>query len=506
MADDGFGNCLAGLMKNNPSNHECVPKCLAKGIGLQDTGQIRDWIKNRYAPKLDSPYAGRISEHLELTGEQSHVLSAAQAHSLALPLKPRDRSKRGDDKESSQFVSLLGSGVAGALISMLEDAPKGTGRDDDANTITLTWRSRDALPMTPAQRDRWDAALQSVLRKGWQIHYLVQLDRDGSRTVSLVQHMLDFIGSGAYVPRHFAIYPGAHTGTDMPASDLLVIPRVAAAVVYSAKTPHVAGAGILTHDRRQINALAAHARQLEDATVPFLQMQSAPESPAKAVKAIRQAEHTCHGRRLFKNGLGAFTQPPEWFNERTAPVNPGVVMSDDEWKRCLLHQRERIAAFERSVKRYKYRDICPLSALDALTRHGIYPRDDIFVAGYQTRTRRLEHLRHAITVLHDNENYQIGFVQDDDAASMSHGSGQRLDTMWQVTEDGNVYIGTWGPDATGQLIPVNLHTSEPTVAQGFREHFDQLWDTIPWGNRERTSVIKLLEHAIQTIEEDDTEE
>lgn len=511
MAVEGYGAYLRQLMAEN-QDHACNPRCLANALELDYTNEVNAWLRGHHAPKLNSKHIPKINDHLKLTSAQRKDLLEAQIRKLQEPRKSRQKQQATDEDAPPPpgppppppFANTFGKAVAKDLITLLEDAPSGTGRDEAANTITLTWRSHDPLLMTPEQGDRWRAALQTVLRNGWQIHYLVQLDKTGSRTVRLVEHMLDFIGIGAYVPRHFTTYPA--TDTDIATSDLLVIPGFAAALVYSARTPHRADAGIVTHDLRQIDALAAHARQLEGATAPLLQSQSAPQSPAEAVEAIRMAEQRSRGRRLFKNGLSAFTQPPDWFSETSALGNPDIVMTADEWNRCLLHQRKRIDAFKRSVKRHRYRDICPLSALESMTRDGAYPRDDLFVAHIQPRERRLEHLQNAIDVLNDNDNYQIGFVNDNQAASIWNGSDQRLDMMWQVTDDDHVYIGTWGPDAAGQLIPVNLHISEPTVAQGFREHFDQMWEKIPPRNREREHVIQRLRRAMQTIEEDDTEE
>lgn len=512
MGVETFGDCLTHLMKNNPGDHECHPKCLASSIKLEDTGQIRNWMKNRYAPKLDSPYMKRASKHLKLTREQSRGLIAAQARRLALPREPRKRGGKpqgGAHQGGARpplFVGLLGPTVAEELIAMLEQARQGTGRDEAANTIFLTWRSRDALLMPPKQQARWRAALQAALRNGWQVHYLVQIYQDSARTVSLVQRMLDFMGIGAYVPRQFDTYPDNDDEKHVAASDLLVIPGVAAAVVYSAHTPYAADAGILTRDPDQITALAAHALQLEGATVPLLQTHAAPESPAEAVAAIQEAEDHSGGRVLYKRGLSVFTQPRGWFSESTEPANPDLVMTADEWKRCLLLQRMRIDTFERFVQYHDYYDICPLSALESLTRHRAYPRDDIFVAPHQGRERRLEHLRNAKNVLEHNERYHIGFVSEREADRIWRGPGQHLDTMWQVTGNGHVFLGTWGQGPSEQLTPVNLHISEPTIAQGFRKHFDQMWNKIPPRHRERADVIHLFERAIQTIEQGGAEE
>lgn len=501
MEGEGFGACLLRLMERNPSEHVCESKHLASAIDC-DSSQVNRWRRGLGAPKLNSTHVSAIAQHLQLNAEQALKMEAAQINTLKQPARPprkRPPDTSRDTTKKPQYVGVRGKAVVERLLALLEQAPDGTGLNEPTNTITLTWRSRTPLQMTDEQQVRWRVALQSVLQRGWRLHYLCLLDKNVYRTVNLVQNMLDFIGKGEYIPRYFT------TGfeTVAAATDLLVIPDFAAVWLYSAQADDRADAGIVVRDPRQVRSIMAHAGQLTQQTAPLI----TPPTGAKAggnlaepVVAIRQAEDHSGGRRLFKNGPSLFTQPPAWFDGGAAPPASRLAMTPEEWRISQESQLQRIEAFKRNVQSDDYYDICPKSALESLIQDGIYPRDDIFFEGAQEPLWRLEHLRNMVQVLEQNERYQIGFIDDLQVAPPGSVAGHRLDTMWQVTGDGSVFLATWIPGVSGQLMSANLHITQNTVAQGFREYFDQMWNKIPPDDRERGPVISRLKREIKRLE------
>jgi hypothetical protein len=502
MAAEEYGTRLKELMANN-QDHVCNPRCLSNALDLTHTNEVNAWLRNHHAPKLSSEHIGAISRHLKLTSAQRKDLHEAQVRKLQEHHK--SRTKRDANRQSDpappkaslplRFASTFGKAVGEDIIRLLEEAPDGTGRDDDANTITITWRSGSLVQQTEAQRDRWRMALQSILRRGWQVRYLCQLDKNTYRTVGLVQHMLDYIGLGMYVPRYFT----TSYNTAAAPTDLVVIPGFAAAWLYSTSGEQRTDAGIIVREPRQLRTIALHVRQLEKQTAPLIKAPSAFGDNAQSVAAIGSAEAHAGGRRLFKNGLSAFTQPLWWFEETATPSAAETRMAPDTWRVIRDNQRKRIEAFRRYVKRYDYFDICPLSALTSLVEEGAYPRDDILLPRVQPLTRCLEHLTNARDILRENERYHIGFVDADQPAPGGGTLGRHLNRMWQVTGNGDVFLGTWVLGADGQLISVNLHITEQTVAQGFREYFDQMWSMIAPSNREREAVLDRLDREIEKL-------
>jgi hypothetical protein len=501
MSEEWFGDCLKQLMQKPPSNHECNPRCLATALRHRNTNEVNRWRRNGRPPKLDSGHVNTIAQHLGLSSAQHKELREAQIRGLS---RPRPEKQQPEDLPPPgpvppPYAGATGKAAVEKLIALLEEAPEGTGRDEPNNTITLTWRSRTPLQMTDEQQRRWRMALQSALQRGWQVRYLCLLDRNVYRTVNLVQNMLEYTSMGVYLPRYFTT-----SYATLPAAiDLLVIPGVGGAWLYAAHAPNRADAGIFVHNQRQVRAMMEHAGQLERQTLPLVTppaRHGTGHATAEPVIAIREAEDNSGGRLLFKYGLSLFTQPKDWFTGAAAPQASGLAMTAEQWEISRKNQLQRIAAFERYVQHDEYRDICPLSALESLIRDGVYPRDDIFFERTQGLRRCLEHLRNTVAVLKENPLYSIGFIEDRHIAPPGSAADRRLDTMWQVTGDGSVFLATWVPDAAGRLVSANLHITEHYIAQGFREYFEQLWNKIPPADRERDDVIRRLNHEIKELE------
>jgi hypothetical protein len=502
MSEEWFGDCLKQLMKKPPSNHECNPRCLAYALGHRNTNEVNRWRRNGRPPKLDSGHVEKIAQHLGLSSAQHKELREAQIRGLSRPRPKKQPSEDPPppvDDTPPPYAGATGKAVVEKLIALLEEAPDGTGRDEPNNTITLTWRSRTPLQMTDEQQRRWRVAFQSLLQRGWQVRYLCLLDRNVYRTVNLVQNMLEYTSMGVYLPRYFT------TGyaTLPAATDLLVIPGVGGAWLYAAHAADRADAGIIVRNQQQVRAMMEHAAQLERQTLPLATppaRHGTGHATANPVIAIREAEDNSGGRLLFKYGLSLFTQPKAWFTEAAAPQASGLAMTAEQWEISRQNQLQRVAAFERYVQHDEYRDICPLSALESLIRDGVYPRDDIFFERTQGPRRCLEHLRNTVAVLQENPLYSIGFIDDRRLAPPGSAANRRLDSMWQVTGDGSVFLATWVPDAAGRLVSANLHITEHNVAQGFREYFEQLWNKIPPADHERDAVIRRLNHEIKELE------
>lgn len=505
MSEEWFGDRLKRFMKEPPGNHgnhECNPRCLATALRHRNTNEVNRWRRNGRPPKLDSGHVNTIAQHLGLSSAQHKELREAQIRGLSRPRpkkQPPTEPPPPDIPTPPPYAGATGKAVVEKLIALLEEAPDGTGRDEPNNTITLTWRSRTPLQMTDEQQRRWRMAFQSLLQRGWQVRYLCLLDRNVYRTVNLVQNMLEYTSMGVYLPRYFT------TGyATLPAAiDLLVIPGVSGAWLYASHAPDRADAAIIVHNQRQVRAMMEHAEQLERQTLPLVTPPTRPRTgyaSAEPVIAIREAEDNSGGRLLFKYGLSLFTQPKKWFEGATAPQASGLAMTAEQWEISRQNQLQRITAFERYVQHDEYRDICPLSALESLIRDGVYPRDDIFFERAQGLRRSREHLKNMVAVMEDNPLYSIGFIEDRHIAPPGSAANRRLDSMWQVTGDGNVFLATWVPDAAGRLVSANLHITEHNVAQGFREYFEQMWSRIPLADRERDDVMRRLNREIKKLD------
>ncbi len=515
MGIEEFGAELKRLVED--PRKECSAACLAEALGFRDPSTVYRWMRGEKTPTLSSNYVALIVAHLKLTHAEAQELRNAQIRSLS-DRKPRP-SRRKPSRGGGPVASLLdhsrqarhqresvrsrtalpnanANAVALQMIEMLEGLPNAASRTDEDATIVLTWQSRDPIELTTEVQDRWQAAIQAVLRRGWRILYLCRLDANISRTVRLVEMMQGFFGAGAYSPRYFRTY-----GTLTPAWDMLIIPGIAAVMIFATRTAYSGDASIVTWDAQHIDTLLAYARQLAQQTTPFVNVYFLSKSAIAMSQVLIDAETHLGGRFLVKEELSVLTQPEAWFDGVPPPGIPELLSSED-WRTVAERRKARIAAFKRNIDAYDYYDICTERAIRTLVQRGAYPNtldDSQSQHARQRRERCLEHLRNTVALLRQYERYHLALVSDHQLNDPGP-NGLPSGAIWEVTGDNNVFMTTQIPDETGSPAPANLHITEPTVAEGFREYFRQMWERIPPINREKETVIRWIERQIMDLE------
>ncbi len=514
MEGEGFGDCLKRFMATNPSEHVCMPKCLAVQLSYEDASSVNRWLRGDSAPKLASDMVDTIITHLGLTESQAKELRDAQERSLRKGNKPRRTPKvsahtsivplvqrgrhpdgqplatapRGPSTDNQQSDSILND-----MIALLEGLPHAMGLKDEEKTITLTWQGRDAVEMSDALQARWRAALQSVLRRGWRINYLCRLDKNIHRTVRLVEMMFDYVGTGNYFPRYFTTY-----GTLPTPYDMLIVPGVAAALLFSGRTANSVDDGMMIWNAQHVAMLAAHAQRLATQTTPLVRAYFSAENNIAYWEALRESESYSGGRYVVIDGLSAATQPARWFTEFAEPPIP--IPESLEWEQTARNRGARVAYLWQYINHYHYYDICTEAAIERLMRGYSFSRQGPWSETKEARKLSLEHMRNLVDLLH-NERFHLALVTNGQRSNTS-ANGINMESTWEVGADNSVLLETWVPDNAGHSAKVSLHITESTVAEGFREYFRQMWDRIPPDDRDNENIIARLQRYIAELERD----
>lgn len=512
MGNEEFGAYLKTLLKARSG--ACTVKSLTSALGYQDPSTVYRWLRGEKPPALNSGDYEKIIEHLKLSQTEARDLRTAQVNSLANRPTRRQRLHQPDTSARSPVAPLLdnwggsargrrrigptsadarGADILREMIELLDGTPPADGLSEEERTITLTWQSSDPIEMSADLQENWLAALQAVLRRKWRVQYLCRLDGDGVRTMRLVEMMRGLIGMGEYYPRYFTSY-----GVLTPPYDLLIVPGHFAVALFAGKSPNAVDDGCVSKETHSLEVLQAHARQLALQTAPLM-TRYLPTEVAQVEKLLRDAEGRPGGRVAIKDGLSVTTQPEAWFDERGIARFADASESADLTAMARV-RGERIAAFKRTLRQYTCYDICSKRAIERLTQDGVYPQDDGLLRGVQSAEMVLEHLRNVVSLLETyNPRYQLALVDDQQVSSRGP-TGIPLDLKWAVTGDRSVFIGLQLPAASGGAVDASLHITEPTVAEGFGDHFHQLWDRIPPSNRERKDVIAWLNERIARLE------
>ncbi len=518
MGIETFGEYLQKLLADSEKN--CSVDCLYKALNYEDPSTVYRWLRGEATPALRSNNFERIRAHLKLSRLEELLLRDAQIRSLTerTPRPPRIRKppvsaprtsaapsesdansdqagRAHDEAHPHQMISkhARATKILAEMTERIEALPDAPLNSDADRTILVTWQGRDPLELSDRLQARWFAALKAALRRGWRIEYLFRLDSNAYRTVRLVEMMHNLVGLGDYSPRYFTTY-GAMT----PSYDLIILPGVAAASLFSSATPNTVDAGMITTDPEHILLFQGHAQQLLKQTRPLITGYFLAESDITAVEILRRAETQPGGRMLVKDGLSVITQPEKWFNESPPPVIPGALPTEDQ-EAVIQHRKERIAAFKRHIDHDTYCDICTERAIELLAYDGIYMEGSQRSSYRHAKQVRLEHLNNVVHLLRTYENYHLALVSEHQVNALKP-DGISIKGMWEVTGDNSVFIAIQVPNKSGKSALAHLLITESTVAAGFREYFRSIWQKIPPNQREKEAVIQRIEREIRSIE------
>lgn len=509
MGTEEFGDYLEKLLRAR--RRECSVKCLKVALGYQDPSTIYRWLRGEKPPALNSGDYEKIVTHLNLNPIEARELHEAQVRSLAE--HPRRRQARQGAPSSAGLIPPLlqswrasappeprygptspdakGAPILNEAIRLLEDTPSAEGLSDEERTITLTWQSSDPIEMDSDLQNRWQAALQAVLRRDWRIQYLCRLDGDGQRTVQLVKMMRGLMGMGEYLPRYFTPY-----GMLTPPYDLLVIPGHGAVTFFSTERATAVDNGIVLREPRDITVLQAHARRLAAQTAPLMKRYLSSNA-VEVETLLRDDEAHLDERVALKDGLSVTTQPESWYANERHPL--ADELGGATYAAMKRARTERIAAFKRTLRQADCYDICSKRAVETLAHTGRYSSPDALNRDTLPPERRLEHLRNVVWLLQTYPHYHLALV-DERQTSASDATGIPMDLKWSVMGRRSAFVGVRLPTASGSPLDASVQISEPTVVEGFYDYFQQLWERIPPGNRERERVIAWLEQRIREVE------
>lgn len=492
-----FGDELTILLRRS----EFGARDLADEIGV-DRSLVYRWKRNERIPKLDTDYVERIAVALALLPEEKNGLIAAQLHSLRLgagtvryaarrsSVYPLVReARRGIYPPNSPVVSpceqkLLAIGPAftgqkaamRAVIALLENLPAPQRSDSQ---ILLTSQGRSSLDEVPELRGAWSQALYSAMKRGWGVSHLLRLERDERRAVRFVKKMLILLGTeGSYRPYYFTRY-----GVLSPPYDLVIVPDIAAFILFASGQPERGDSAIYIQHRDQIRILRNHFNQLRSQASPLLTV-FGPNERAAFWEATTIAEKTPGDRLLSQHHPAALTTPKSWWRQGT---NWAMVhgLAEPELTTLIAQRLARQQAFEEQVRSFRFRDICAMRSIRLLAEAGVFTdspaRQDIALDWND----RIEFIRHLIGLLERHPNYELALVDESsEATSLLHN--------WWVKGEHTVLLETTRPDDNGSRVEIDLMINEPTLVRGFRDAFEDIWGSIAPQFREKQEVLAWL--------------
>jgi hypothetical protein len=201
------------------------------------------------------------------------------------------------------------------------------------------------------------------------------------------------------------------------------------------------------------------------------------------------------------DGLSESLVPEAVHLARAAPFLAGGGERADFVTKLLQTRRRRVAAIERNLREYRYRDICTERAVVRLAREGITSPDDALLrlgASVLTRDQRLVVLRSLEERMRRNRNYELILLPDSLADLCRTFYLAKAETMVLLESWRPVGGGTEEPAGTSNREQRDLRITEPTIVRAFQEN--PLWQPYEtYSPIRRRQTIAFLEGQIQWL-------
>jgi transcriptional regulator with XRE-family HTH domain len=514
-----FGGYLTTLL----TERHLTPRDLASLLEL-DLSLVYKWLRGERTPRFNSGHADRIAEALQLPPTERHTLFQSQVRSLrerpAYRTRPTPRSRfvsapvdalidhrtkylpgrsptpRGVKRSPATPVDGAVRGPRAALeaaIELLATAPPPRSLDQ---TIQLTWQGEGALdPFNPPFGTDWVYEMRGALARGWKVKQLWRLNRDISRSVTLVQTMLDLIGAGAcessFIPKHETLA--------IP-YDLLIVPDHAAALFFATADGATVDSALITRDPGQIALLSAHFDLLAKQAQPL--MEAYPRRLVGLFDQVQvESELRSPGRLIVKYAPSVMTEPADFNSEASFMAERLREMgyTGAALRQRLERRRERLLALLAHAETTDYRDICTMQAIEEIVEHGWYLENAQLrpTKGAPVAERR-QHLENAIAVLQRYPHFQLALLDEDEARDLK----VTRETVWEILGGERVLINACSIDSDDQPVYVDITLDEPSIVAAFVSYYESLWQRIAHAHRDKQWVIAWLKKRLRDIPRD----
>lgn len=479
MAEVRFAAYLGALL----AARHMLPINLAQALYV-DSSVVYRWLRDERIPRLDSSHIEAIAKFLALSNAERERLEKAQIVSLKSPHSASASTEERQDRLGVALAKPAGD-VYGArtmieaAIGLLETLPP-VGADQTDTTIFLTFQGQDAFEKFPDLHVRWHEACYHALHRGWTIHHLWRLDENPTRTLELLQHSLNALGVGRYIPYYFKQHELLR-----PPYDLLIIPHEDVAMwLFATENPEFIDAAVVLQYDPLIKRLRGHFHQLEKQAEPVFrvyQLQD-PQEQLGFWAALEEAEERPTNRYLVKkSGLSTLTRPPSWYQDGS-PWAEEAKKATQRYDWVLRHYERRWNAFNQKATTSMYREMCPMRAINALVETGLYPRDNVLGIRYQAQPSEVRaHLQHLIDLL-AYEQYELALLDEDEEAKMLTGP------FWEVTGGESAFLQIWSQTPSGQDLDLGLKVTETSIVQAFETLFERLWKQVHLKHRTKDWV------------------
>ena len=529
-----FGECLKQFLLIR----EWTASRLAMEINVEPS-YVRMWVRGERIPSIQSDYTHLISSalinNLDLNRQKpifdslfqylvhlgisdidksrplpeliEKVLKDAQICSLSIKPKNKaahmqrkdklsliigqieDRTNFNDPESERDTFSLKVADVPSciegrysllcAVLSVLRASMN--QRDSNPGEIIITFQSDQHIFQGYHVAYRmWKELITEALKNKWEIQYLCNVNKNTSRSLKLVEEIIEWAGYKNYfLPCFFTKFNIVN-----PPLEIIVIKKVGAFILMNAENGDNIDRALFFKQKDIIDTLYKYTIKMQSDTNSMLTYFPSFTAYVEflALKCRKQGNFFAVSPDLY-----FYTIPLSLWEKYITCTITDIDTRERHIKRIIELSR----VFHEDVKKFKVKFICQLEALEWMVESQGY----FCLYCYQKPTSEdiLEHLEYTVHLLKTYENLEIALMSEN----------RNMDSLpavaWEVRDNRNVGIIT--VDMENHSDFAYLAVTEETVAGTFCDYFQKIWDKITPKYRDKEFVISLLEEKAQYLQE-----
>ncbi|WBW96836.1 helix-turn-helix domain-containing protein [Oceanirhabdus sp. W0125-5] len=382
---------------------------------------------------------------------------------------------------SSNFEIILGhKNIINTALDLLKSLKKKPSNINDSILITF-FTELDSFSNYEETYYEWNNTLLEVQKKGWNITKFISLMKNKDRNIKIISEFL----MNFNLQRYDLNYLNNHDSL-IHFKEFIIIPTVGVLICFCNENVNKIDFAFLIRDEMVLTILQKTLSNYYNSSSPIINNKYT-KIDLDLLSELTLSEESKGNRFALNPELNLFTLP---LNSSNYTFLNNEKLSDKELSKMILFHERRVEAFKTQLKNFKFYAISSKqSIIDFIENNGnnINPQVSFDI---------LIHLENMINLLENNDNYQIALLNDTSEKDLSHVSYmiKDYDAVFVQSDNQN---NTSSKDNSHNNLCISI--TEPTIVNGFCNHFWDLWNTISPINKDKKSVVSWLKSQVKVL-------
>jgi hypothetical protein len=390
------------------------------------------------------------------------------------------------DEFSSEDKIIVGiENIVAASNFLLDTAASQPCRNN--NTIYITYNQEMDIEKSPYNGlFCWGNILLKAIHNGWNVLFLVRLDRNVERIIKFINFAKPLIKTGKFIPYYLKKYSSVAFG-----KELIVVPEVGALSGFSTNSDSEIDSAFYIKSKTAVDIYKNHFHVLLETYAHPLVKYYSDENKLDYADYLAECEDEIGNRYLYKYSFSLLTMSENLFQRLLKRKK----CSQDEMQIALEFYRKRLKAFLSNLQKYEFKDIYMTDSIkDLIIQRQFYFYSFKGVEQMELEVQDvIEYIQNIIRLLETYENYSIAFIPKNMNSTLKNCNfyclvKERQAVLFEIFE------------SSPNVRKMQLSIEEPMLVNGFYEYYKEIWENIAPVNNDKDKVIAWLQDQINLLQ------